>query len=98
MAKKSGMWTYWIERGTGEMRSHYFSSVPNNGSYRAEVMIAHAVDAIDIIEIPDAMLGNYKQTLDDMRAQSRRLMQEIAEGRNAGDGSATRVRVSGERQ
>ncbi len=76
---KAGMWTYWIERGTGEMRSHHFSSLPNNGSYRAEVMIAHAVDAIDVIEIPDSMLSHYQQTLSEMRAESAKLTLEIAE-------------------
>lgn len=75
---KVGMTVWWIEQDTGEIHSHHFHSVPNNGSYEAEVRIKYSRDPIDFLFIPDNR-PDMHVFLEDMKSKSAQMKKEIAE-------------------
>ena len=54
---KGGVTVWWYESDTGSLCMHHFSSVPNNGSYEAEVHIKYARSAVRMVTVHDNGLG-----------------------------------------
>lgn len=79
MKRGQGTTVWWIERATGYLECHHFESVPNNGSFEAEVRIKYANDPVEILCIPDRQAGNFQIWLDGLKTKAEKMREELAQ-------------------
>jgi hypothetical protein len=73
-AKEKGAIVYWIEAGSGELRSHMMESsylLPGR-TYEREVLLKYAVDPVEPVTIPLSRAGGdwEKSVVEQLRAKS----------------------------
>ena len=81
MADTATVW--WIEKGTGELRSRSFGphDIPSGGTYENEVSLKYAADPVEMTTIYNSRAGNTweKSAMDRLRDKSAAMRRQLCE-------------------